>query len=50
MSEENKAVARRFYSSISSGNLGVIDEVVAEDVIERKNSPVFHRAEKSIGV
>ena len=39
MSEENRAVARRFYSSISSGNLGVIDEVVAEDVIEREELP-----------
>lgn len=39
MSEEHKALARRFYSSLSAGKLDVIDEVVAEDFIEHEQSP-----------
>ena len=32
--EENKAVMRRFYEEISKGNLAVVDELVAADLIE----------------
>ena len=39
MSEGHKAITRRFYSSISAGRLEVIDEFVAEDVIEHEE---FH--------
>ena len=41
MSEEHKALARRFYSSLSAGKLDVIDEVVAEDFIEHEQFPVL---------
>ena len=36
MSEEHKAIARRFYSSIGTGKLDVIDEFVAEDLVEHE--------------
>ena len=39
MSEEHKAIARRFYSSISAGNLDVIDQFVAADVVEHEEFP-----------
>ena len=39
MSAENKAVARRFYESISAGRLEVIDTVVAEDFVEHDEFP-----------
>ena len=39
MSEEHKAIARRFYSSISTGKLDVIDEFMAEDFIEHEQFP-----------
>jgi len=32
--EENKALMRRFYEEISKGNLAVVDELVAADLIE----------------
>jgi steroid delta-isomerase-like uncharacterized protein len=34
MSEANKALARRFYAEMSAGNIGIIDELVADDMIE----------------
>ena len=37
MSEEHKALARRFYGSISAGRLDVIDELVAEDAVEHED-------------
>lgn len=39
MSEEHKAIARRFYGSISAGRLDVIDELVAEDAVEHEQFP-----------
>ena len=32
--EENKALMRRFYEEISKGNLAVVDELIAADVVE----------------
>lgn len=32
--EENKALTRRFYEEISKGNLAVVDELVAIDLVE----------------
>jgi hypothetical protein len=29
--EENKALERRFYEQIDKGNIGILDELVAED-------------------
>jgi steroid delta-isomerase-like uncharacterized protein len=34
MSEENKAVARRFYEAWSEGNLDALDELVAADAVD----------------
>jgi hypothetical protein len=44
MSEEHKAIARRFYTrrfytSISAGRLDVIDEFLAEDFVEHEKFP-----------
>ena len=39
MSEEAKSLIRRFYGEVSAGNLGVIDELVADDVIEHEEFP-----------
>ncbi len=38
--EENKKLVRRFYEEIDKGNLGVIDELVAEDYVDH-NPPPF---------
>jgi predicted ester cyclase len=32
--EENKALTRRFYEEISKGNLAVVDELIAADLVE----------------
>lgn len=39
-SEENKALVRRFYEEIDKGNIGILDELVAEDYIDH-NPPPF---------
>lgn len=41
--EENKALVRRFYEEIDKGNIGILDELVAEDYIDH-NPPPFHSA------
>jgi predicted ester cyclase len=38
--ESNKALVRRFYEEIDKGNIGVLDEVVAEDYLDH-NPPPF---------
>ena len=38
--EENKALVRRFYEEIDKGNIGAMDELVAEDYIDH-NPPPF---------
>ena len=40
VSEENKALVRRFYEEIDRGNIGILDELVAEDYIDH-NPPPF---------
>lgn len=37
--QENKALIRRFYEAIDSGDLNVIDELVAEDYIDHSPPP-----------
>jgi steroid delta-isomerase-like uncharacterized protein len=39
VSEENKALLRRLYDGISTGNLAVADEVIATDAIEHLQMP-----------
>ena len=38
--EQNKALVRRFYEEIDKGNLGILDELVAEDYVDH-NPPAF---------
>lgn len=38
--EQNKALVRRFYEEIDRGNIGILDELVAEDYIDH-NPPPF---------
>lgn len=38
--EENKALVRRFYEQIDKGNIGILDELVAEDYIDHNPPPV----------
>ena len=37
---ENKALVRRFYEEIDKGNLGIVDELVAEDYIDHAPPPI----------
>jgi predicted ester cyclase len=39
-SEANKALIRRYYEEIDKGNIGIIDELVAEDYLDH-NPPPF---------
>ena len=39
MSEENKAIARRFYEGINAGRIEIIDELVAENLVEHEEFP-----------
>lgn len=39
MPDDPKNVVRRFYDEVSAGNLGVIDELVADDVVEHDTFP-----------
>ena len=38
--EQNKALVRKFYEEIDKGNIGILDELVAEDYIDH-NPPPF---------
>ncbi len=40
LAEQNKALVRRFYEEIDKGNIGIVDELVAEDYIDH-NPPPF---------
>ena len=39
MSEENKALVRRFYAEIDNNNLAAMDELVAEDYVDHSPPP-----------
>lgn len=39
MSEENKAVVRRFYDAINAGRLEIFDEVTTQDYVEHDEFP-----------
>ncbi|HLY40021.1 MAG TPA: ester cyclase [Terracidiphilus sp.] len=38
-SEQNKALVRRFYEEIDKGNIGILDELVAEDYLDHSPPP-----------
>jgi len=38
--ETNKALVRRFYEEIDRGNIGILDELVAEDYIDHSPPPI----------
>jgi predicted ester cyclase len=40
VNEENKALVRRFYEEIDKGNIGILDQLVAENYIDH-NPPPF---------
>ena len=40
VSEENKALVRRFYEEIDKGNLAILDELVAENYIDHNPPPL----------
>ncbi len=39
MPDDVKSLLRRFYAEVSAGNLAVIDELVADDVVEHEEFP-----------
>ena len=39
LSEQNKALVRRFYEEIDRGNLAAMDELVAEDYLDHSPPP-----------
>ena len=39
MTDRNKALVRRFYEEIDRGNIGILDELVAEDYLDHNPSP-----------
>jgi predicted ester cyclase len=39
VSDENKAIVKRFYEEISKGNLDVVDEVISDDLVEHDEFP-----------
>ncbi len=39
MPDDHKSILRRFYEEISAGNLEVIDELVADEVVEHEEFP-----------
>ena len=43
MSEENKALARSFYERVNAGDLGVVDELVADDFVDHEEFPGIPR-------
>ena len=40
VSEQNKALVRRFYEEIDKGNIDILDELVAEDYIDHNPPPI----------
>lgn len=39
--ETNTALCKRFYAQISKGNMGIIDELVADNFVEHEAFPVL---------
>jgi steroid delta-isomerase-like uncharacterized protein len=39
--ESNTASCKRFYAEVNKGNLGIIDELVADDFVEHETGPGF---------
>ena len=39
MSDENKSLLLRFYAEVSAGNIGVVDELLADDFVEHEEFP-----------
>ena len=40
LTDQNKALVRRFYQEIDKGNIAILDELVAEDYLDH-NPPPF---------
>jgi ketosteroid isomerase-like protein len=47
---ENKTLVRRFYEEIDRGNIGIIDELVADDYIDHDPPPIPNLPEGREGV
>jgi predicted ester cyclase len=39
---ENKALVRRFYEEIDKGNIGIVDELIAENYVDHSPPPIPH--------
>lgn len=39
MSDQNKAAVKRFYEEINKGNVDIVDEMVADDLVEHDQFP-----------
>jgi predicted ester cyclase len=44
----NKDNMRRFYEAISSGNLGIIDEVISDDLVEHDEFPGIPQTKEGV--
>ena len=52
MSEENKAIVRKFYEMLELGDPGLADEIVAADYVSHNTFPSpdnWHRGDQSNG-
>ncbi|MGI9069790.1 MAG: hypothetical protein ACR2JB_00310 [Bryobacteraceae bacterium] len=45
LTDQNKALVQRFYEEIDKGNIGILDELVADDYVDRR-FPLGHQAGK----
>jgi steroid delta-isomerase-like uncharacterized protein len=48
MSEDARSMVTRFYDGINAGNLGVIDELIADDFVEREEFPGISRDKEGV--
>ena len=39
MSDDARSLMRRFYGEVNAGNVGVIDELIADDFVEHEEFP-----------
>ena len=48
MPDDGKAVLRRFYDGVNDGNLGVIDELIADDFVEHEEFPGLEPSKEGV--
>jgi len=48
MPEDAKSLVRRFYEEVGAGNLGVIDELVADDFIDHEEFPGLEPSKEGV--